>query len=125
MAVVLDARALIAVERSDASVGAVLRLVQQNRIPVRTRGAAAAQVWRPGSIQAQLARVLAGIEVMVLDESAGRSIGELLRRSGTGDVVDGHVTLIVRSGDTVLTSDAGDIGSMLEEPRVSATVHAI
>jgi hypothetical protein len=125
MAVVLDARALIAVERSDASVGAVLRLVQQNRIPVRTRGAAAAQVWRPRSIQAQLARVLAGIEVMVLDESAGRSIGELLRRSGTGDVVDGHVTLIVRSGDTVLTSDAGDIGSMLEEPRVSATVHAI
>jgi hypothetical protein len=125
MAVVLDARALIAVERSDASVGAVLRLVQQNRKPVRTRGAAAAQVWRPRSIQAQLARVLAGIEVMVLDESAGRSIGELLRRSGTGDVVDGHVTLIVRSGDTVLTSDAGDIGSMLEEPRVSATVHAI
>ena len=125
MAVVLDAGALIAVERRDASVGALLRVAQRDRVPVRTSAAVIAQVWRDGASQAQLARVLAGLEVRPLDESSGRSIGELLGRTRKIDVVDGHVALLAQAGDTVLTSDVEDLKSMLEARRVSARVRRV
>jgi hypothetical protein len=125
MAVVLDAGALTAVDRMDRSVNVSLRLAQQERLPVRTSATVVAQVWRNGASQAQLARVLAGVEVRPLDEPSGRSIGELLRRSGMSDVVDGHVALLVQVGDTVLTSDVEDMKSMLEARGVSARVRPV
>jgi hypothetical protein len=76
MALVLDAGALIAVDRLDRKVGAILRVAQQEKFSVRTSAAVVAQVWRNGSLQANLARVLAGIDAATLDSAAGRSVGE-------------------------------------------------
>lgn len=70
---------------------------------------------------ANLARVLAGVDVIPLDNAQGRRIGELLS-AGTADVVDGHVALLVRPGDRVLTSDAGDLRRLLSAREVSAQV---
>ena len=125
MALVLDAGGLIAVDRLDRAVGAMLRVAQQEKIPVRTSAAVVAQVWRNGSLQANLARVLAGVDAATLDGSTGRSVGEILALSKTADVVDGHVGLVVQSGDTVLTSDAKDIKKLLAVRKVGATVRRV
>ena len=125
MTLVLDAGGLIAVDRQDRVVGAMLRVAQQETIPVRTSASAIAQVWRNGSLQANLARVLAGVDTAALDGPTGRLVGELLGRSRTSDVVDGHLGLMVRSGDTVLTSDPKDIKMILNARGVSATVRRI
>ena len=125
MALVLDAGALIAVDRLDRKVGALLRVAQQESLSVRTSAAVIAQVWRSGSLQANLARVLAGIETASLDSVAGRSVGEVLALSSTADVVDGHLGIIVRSGDTVLTSDPKDIKKILNARGVSATLRRV
>src|ERR1700677_3966968 len=125
MALVLDAGGLIAVDRLDRKVGAILRVAQQEKMSVRTSAAVVAQVWRSGSLQANLARILAGIEAASLDTVAGRSVGEVLALSNTPDVVDGHLGIIVRSGDTVLTSDPKDIKKILNARRVTATLRRV
>jgi hypothetical protein len=48
-----------------------------------------------------------------------------LALSKTADVVDGHLGLIVQSGDTVLTSDAEDIKKILAARKVGATVRRV
>jgi hypothetical protein len=125
MALVLDAGGLIAVDRLDRKVGAILRVAQQRNMPVRTSATAVAQVWRSGSRQANLARVLTGIDVAALDMQTGRSVGEVLALSRTADVVDGHLGFIVRSGDTVLTSDTNHIKKILGVRGVSATLRRV
>jgi len=125
MALVLDAGGLVAIDRLDRAVGAMLRVAQQEKLPVRTSAAVVAQVWRNGSLQANLARVLAGVDAASLDGATGRSVGEILALSNTADVVDGHLGLVVRSGDSVLTSDVGDIKKILAARKVGATVRRV
>ena len=86
MALVLDAGGLIAVDRLDRKVGAILRVAQQENLRVRTSATVVAQVWRSGSRQANLARVLTGIDVAALDMQTDRSVGEVLALSRTTDV---------------------------------------
>jgi len=119
---VLDAGALIAVDRGDRVVGALLKLAQDERLQVVTSGAVIAQVWRDGGRQARLARVLAGCDVRALDGASGRVVGRLLGRSGTPDVADGHVASLAAAGDQVLTSDPDDIEVLLRTLGVSASV---
>jgi len=125
MALVLDAGGLIAIDRLDRAVGAMLRVAQQEKLPVRTSAAVVAQVWRNGSLQVNLARVLAGVDAATLDGVRGRSVGEILALSRTADVVDGHLGLVVQSGDTVLTSDAKDIKKILAVRKIGATVRRV
>jgi hypothetical protein len=125
MALVLDAGGLIAVDRNDRAVGAMLRVAQQQRIPVRTSAAVVAQGWRDGPRQANLARVLAGVDAAPLESLAGRQVGEVLARSRTADVVDGHLGLIVLPEDTVLTSDPDDIRRILRARAVRANVRRV
>jgi hypothetical protein len=119
---VLDAGALIAIDRRDRRVGAMLRLLQRDGVPVQTSAGAIAQVWRDGRRQVNLARLLAGIDICGLDDGAARTIGELLRANGSSDLVDAHVALLVDRGDLVLTSDDGDIQSLLRTRRVRAQI---
>lgn len=125
MALVLDAGALIAVDRKNRAVGAMLRVAHRERIPVRTSSAVVAQVWRDGSRQAILARLLAGTDIAALQPSDGRRIGELLGRGATSDVVDGHIALLVSSGDVILTGDVDDITGLLRTLGVRAAVGAV
>ena len=109
MAIVLDAGALIAIDKSDARVNAILaearRTGQQLRVPSGVVG----QAWRGGSRQAVLSRVLKSVKEFPLDEKASRRAGELLKRSHTSDVIDASVVDLALSGDVVLTSDPADI----------------
>lgn len=125
MAVVVDAGALIGIDRADRAVGAVLRVAHEARLPVRTSAAVVAQVWRNGSRQASLARVLAGVDVVPMDGGDARAVGELLGLVGTADVVDGHLALIVRGGDTVLTGDPEDLLELVDARGVEAVVRPV
>jgi hypothetical protein len=120
--VVLDAGALIAIDRRDRKVGAMLRLLQLDGEPVRTSAGAIAQVWRAGRRQANLARTLPGLDVAVLDDLEAKKVGQLLGSSGASDLVDAHLALLVLPGGKVLTSDEPNIKALLRARRVKATV---
>ena len=129
MALVLDAGALIAIDRRDRVAGALLRVAQrQGRSCPHERerpGAGLAQAWRDGARQANLARTLTGIDVIAIEQTSGRRVGELLAESGTSDILDGHVALLGTADDTVLTSDPEDIQRLLDARSVSATLARI
>ena len=122
MSAVLDHGALVAVDKRDRAVGAMLRVLQRDGVPVLTSAGVVAQVWRDGRRQANLARVLAGVDIAALEDITSKRLGELLRDSRTDDLVDAHVALLARSGDQVLTSDEPDIKALLRTRRVKATI---
>lgn len=107
---VLDAGALVAVERADRDLIAMIKRERRDgRAPV-THGGVVGQVWRGGSgRQANLARLLPGLDIVALDEGLGRRVGLLLGRARTTDVIDAAVALLAADGDEILTSDADDI----------------
>jgi hypothetical protein len=114
VSLVLDAGALVAIERSDRSVVALLkRELLAGRAPL-THGGVVGQVWRSGSgRQANLARLLRGVEVRALDGALGRRAGELLGLAGEVDVIDAAVALLAVDGDVILTSDPGDLAALV------------
>lgn len=122
MTAVLDAGALIAIDKRDRKVGAMLRVLQRGGVSVHTSAGVVAQVWRDGRRQANLARALAGVDVAVLDDVAAKHVGELLKANGTSDVVDAHVALLVHPESSVLTSDEAEIKALLRTRRVKAVV---
>jgi hypothetical protein len=109
--VVLDAGALVALERGDRAVYVRVRQEQlrSGSRPV-THGGVIGQVWRGGGgRQARLATAVAKIDVRPLDRRLGRQAGVLLGRARTSDVVDAALVLLAADGDTILTSDVRDL----------------
>lgn len=120
MGLVLDAGALVAIDRGDRRTH--LMLQKAGRTKAATSCAVLAQVWRDGTRQSRLAMALKGIDTFSLNGDVDRRIGELLRRAGTSDAVDGHVALLTRPGDYVVTSDPDDIGHLLDVREIRANV---
>ena len=113
-ALVLDAGALVAVDRNDRETVLRLRRAQQAGLDLRSNGAVIAQVWRnPDGRQANLARLLKAVDVRAVDHGVGRQAGVLLGRAGTRDAVDASVVAIAASGDRILTSDPDDITGLV------------
>lgn len=114
MTLVLDAGALIAIERSDRD---LIALVKRERLAGRapvTHGGVLGQVWRGGTgRQANLARLLPGLEVVAIDAVLGQTAGMLLSRTKTRDVIDAALALLARDGDELLTSDPRDLRSLV------------
>jgi hypothetical protein len=110
---VLDAGALLAIERLDRDVVAMIKRERlAGRAPV-THGGVVGQVWRGGSgRQTNLARLLLGVQVVPLDDALGRRAGVLLSRTKRRDVIDAAIVLIADDGDEILTSDAGDLAPL-------------
>lgn len=112
---ILDAGALIAHERRDPKVAALMEVAAAHRIEMVLPSTVLAQVWRDGRRQALLARALRnpGIVEAPLDHDDARRTGELLRASSTADVVDAHVAVLAgRLQAPVITSDPGDIAKL-------------
>lgn len=115
MTLVLDAGAFIALERLDRD---VITLIKRERLAgraPRTHGGVIGQVWRGGTgRQANIARILPGIEVAPLDDALGRRAGILLRRTKTTDVIDAALALLAGDTDEILTSDPKDLRPLVE-----------
>lgn len=125
MKAVLDAGALVAVDRRDRLTGARLRVLQQQGTPVRVSAAVVSQVWRDGRRQANLSQVLTGAGIEALGKDDGKRIGELLALTGSADIVDAHVALMAAPGDLVLTSDPDDIRNLLRARQIPARVQVV
>lgn len=105
---ILDAGVLISIDRGERAARRELRIWTNAQVPLRTSQPVVAQVWRDGARQARLAGVLDEMLVHPFDD--GRSVGRLLRTSGTSDVVDAHlVHLAVRLGEPIVTGDPDDL----------------
>ena len=113
--IVLDAGALVALDRGDTSMWVRVARAVADDVPVIVPAGALAQAWRQGGPrQARLARALADCEPASFDRQA-RAAGELCGRAHTDDVVDASVALTAAvPGVRVLyTSDPGDLRHLL------------
>lgn len=112
MSLVLDAGALIAVERGDRDTAAVIEVARQEHRVVIVPAGVVAQVWRGGGRQARLARLLdaRGVVVEPLTGTGARAAGILCGAAGTADVVDASVVLAARRHRAgILSSDRADL----------------
>lgn len=112
MTLVLDAGALIALDRDERAMWVRMKTVRSSSQVPLTHAGVLGQVWRGGSRQARLAQALAGIEVRPLDAELGRAAGELLGAAGRSDVVDAAIVLIAGDGDHIVTSDPDDLKTL-------------
>jgi hypothetical protein len=113
MRLVLDAGALIALERNDRAMWERLKLAVLSREAPISHAGVVGQVWRRGGPrQALLAKALEAIDVRHLDQALGRAAGELLARARRDDVIDAALVLLTRPGDRIVTSDPDDLAPL-------------
>jgi hypothetical protein len=124
-ALVLDAGALIAIERGNRAVATLLTAAAGDGIEVRTSAACIAQVWRDPARQARLTRALAGCIEYPLDPGQARRCGIALGCSDTSDVVDAALATLADDGDAILTSDPPDIERLLQAAGTRARVRGV
>lgn len=108
----LDSSALIAFERNERAVVAIVTRAHERKIELAVPAGVVGQVWRDGARQARLARLLGSglIEIEPLDDARARSAGQLCGVTGTNDVIDASVVLCARVREHgVLTSDFDDL----------------
>lgn len=108
----LDAGALIAFERNDRAVVALLARALELEYSVAAPAGVVGQVWRDGRRQARLSRLLGSedVEIESLDDQRAREAGQLCGVKGTADVIDASVVLCARArGHRIVTSDPEDI----------------
>ena len=110
--IVLATGALIALDRGDKRMIALLdRALTQGRA-FRVPAGVVGQAWRDGRLQVTLARFLRSeeVEIVPLDEHLARSCGELCAASGLPDVIDASVVILARErGDPIVTSGPNDL----------------
>ena len=112
-ALILDAGALVAIDRDDRAMIARLQAAQQHGLELRSNAMVVAQTWRdPHGRQVQLARLLRAVDIRAVDPEAGRAAGVLLGRANTSDPIDATVVLLAAPGDRILTSDPADLARL-------------
>lgn len=111
-AIVLDSGALIALDRGDKRMIALLhRALAQGRA-FRVPAGVVGQAWRDGRVQVTLARFLRSeeVEIVPLDEHLARSCGELCGAANSQDIIDASVVILARARrDPIVTSDPNDL----------------
>lgn len=113
MTLVLDAGALLALEKNDRAMWRRLKSARLAGFPPVSHGGVVGQAWRGGGPrQALLATALAGIDIRPLDGDLGRRVGGLLARVGSSDVIDAALVLLAEDGDEIVTSDPGDLAAL-------------
>ena len=124
-ALILDAGALVAVERGNRAMIARLRAAQQHGLDLRSNAMVVAQVWRDRhGRQAGLAQMLRAVDVRAVSPDDGRRAGVLLGMTGTSDPVDATVVLLASPGDRIVTSDPQDLAALAEAAANRAVIIA-
>jgi hypothetical protein len=109
-ALVLDAGALVAVDRDDRAMIARLRVAEKAGLELRSNAMLVAQDWRDRlGRQVNLARLLRAVDVRAVRHEDGRAAGVLLAAAGTADAIDATVVLLAAPGDRIVTSDPDDL----------------
>lgn len=113
--VTLDAGALIAIDRGDRRMIAVLEQVVSQGGRFHIPAGALGQAWQDGRRQAVLSRLVRGTEVEIapLDAALSRACGELLASTNTSDVIDASVVVVGRRvRGPIFTSNVDDLARL-------------
>jgi len=113
--VTLDAGALIAIDRGDRRMIALLDQVVARGGCFHVPAGVLGQAWRDGRRQAILARFVrsAEVQVVALDQDLSRACGELLASTDTSDVIDASVVIVARrTRAPIFTADVGDLARL-------------
>jgi hypothetical protein len=122
---VLDAGALIGIDRDDRRVAGLIELGRRAGADLTTVAPVVGQAWRDGARQARLARALAMIDVRVVELDDAKRAGVLLGHADSADVVDALAVLLALPGDQVLTSDPEDLSRLAAANDVEVRVVAV
>ena len=108
---ILDAGFLISIDRGERPAQEFLSATLRHGTPLSTTHPVVAQVWRNGARQARLARFLGTVVVHPFDDVA--SVGSMLARSQTTDVVDAHLVAVsLRLVKPIVTGDIADLEAL-------------
>lgn len=119
---VLDSDGLAKLAAGDARARARFEIARRHRRHIVTAATTLPEVLRGGPRDAGVHRLLGDVEVIPIDEAAGRAAGELLGRLGLSghrhalDALVAVVALAQRRPVLLLTSDPRDLGLLTEEP---------
>ncbi|MGI8439652.1 MAG: PIN domain-containing protein [Thermoleophilaceae bacterium] len=111
----LDTGALIAIERGDRRLQALLDEATVAGAEIAVPAGVVAQAWRGSRRQARVARFLAlsTVATVPLDEPEARATGALCGQAGTSDVVDASIVICARArGHAVVTGDPDDLAAL-------------
>ena len=117
--VVLDAGSLIAFERGNERMRALVREALKSGARLLIPAAVLGQVWRGSPRQAPLRALIKGptTTVPALDQVLAEAAGVLCGRTATSDVIDASVVLTARRvRAVVVTSDVDDLRRL--DPRL-------
>jgi hypothetical protein len=124
-ALILDAGALVAVDRGNRAMIARLRAAQRHGLDLRSNAMIVAQVWRDRhGRQAGLVQMLRAVDVRAVSPDDGRRAGVLLGMTSTSDPVDATVVLLASPGDRIVTSDPQDLAALAEAAANRAVIIA-
>ena len=121
MRIILDSGAIIASERNDPTLAAILKAARKNRTPILVPATVVAETWRGPSTHARTAHLFGSIDGFPeLNEQSARRVGALLAVSKTAAVVDGHVVAIAIAlrPATIVTSDVHDVTHLLKSAKI-------
>lgn len=116
--ITFDAGGLIALDRNDRRVIALIARITERGFRITIPATALAQAIRNPAKQVRLSRLIrqAGTDLVSLDGPNATLVGMLLAQTGTADIVDAHVAVCAqRTGQAVVTSDAGDLQRIAPE----------
>jgi hypothetical protein len=114
--IILDSGAIIASERNDPTLAAILKAARKNRTPILVPATVVAETWRGPRTHARTAHLFGSVDVFPeLNEQSARQVGSLLAVSKTVEIVDGNVVAIAIAlrPATIVTSDVDDVTHLL------------
>lgn len=121
MKIILDSGAIIASERSDPTLAAILKAARKNRTPILVPATVVAETWRGPSTHARTAHLFGSVDGFPeLNEQSARHVGALLAISKTAAIVDGNVVAIAIAlrPATIVTSDVQDVTHLLKSAKI-------
>jgi hypothetical protein len=116
--ITFDAGGLIALDRNDRRVLTLIARAAERGMRITIPATALAQAMRNPARQSRLSRLIrqAGTDLIPLGGPDATAVGLLLARTATADIVDSHVVICARrAGQSVVTSDAGDLRGIAPE----------
>jgi predicted nucleic acid-binding protein len=119
--VTLDSAALIALDRNERRVIALLARAHEIGAWITLPATALAQAVRRPSKQARLSRLArqSTTELVPLDRADATRVGLLLASRRRSDIVDAHVVICARrNGQAIVTSDPDDLAHLDPDARL-------
>lgn len=122
--ITFDTGALIALERRDREMRALVAALHEDGVRVTVPSAVVSEWWR--GQRGPAARILDGLAVEPLTEALAKLVGETLGAVRGATLVDAIVVAsAARRGDLVLTTDVGDLTRIRDAAFPSVRLKAI